>query len=323
MNESLAQLLLRLNEAGEPAILWGRQAKPYAGRAFDRLLVAGVLIEQAPATEWPVCADCECGLEVRLIEKIGDRVIASCPIDARSDDVLDKQDLRSFRIDQKRLVTEVAIASGFPMEPDEVLPGVWMLGTMSVGRVAFVAFGAASVESPGLFAALRAEARGAPVTLLAPALPFAVRKRFEEAGIHIAVLWDAIGNDGRASFALDLSRLVPRAGGGPRLVIAESIRRVTLDGIERSLAVQPFRLLCLLAERARAGGATVERRKIEAHIWGTAIGTREARDVVRELRDGLAKGSAGPEPIRALIESRRNPNGYRLALAPEDIELQP
>lgn len=45
MSESLATLLLRLSEAGEPAFLWSRQAKPYLGRAFDCLLTGGVLVE--------------------------------------------------------------------------------------------------------------------------------------------------------------------------------------------------------------------------------------------------------------------------------------
>ena len=42
MSESLSRLLLRLSEAGEPAVLWGRQASPYLGQDFERLLSSGV-----------------------------------------------------------------------------------------------------------------------------------------------------------------------------------------------------------------------------------------------------------------------------------------
>ena len=34
MTASLTALLLQLSESGDPAILWGRQAKPYFGKDF-------------------------------------------------------------------------------------------------------------------------------------------------------------------------------------------------------------------------------------------------------------------------------------------------
>ena len=76
MTESLHNLLLRLSEAGEPAILWGRLAKPFLGKEFDRLLHRGILIEELPADEWDVCSDCECGHDSRLIQKIEGRLIS-------------------------------------------------------------------------------------------------------------------------------------------------------------------------------------------------------------------------------------------------------
>lgn len=261
---------------------------------------------------------------MRPIEQIDGRPLAICPNDTRSDVVLDKDDLHSFQIDQGRLTQEIALASGFEAEPDEVVPGVWLLGPTSTGRAAFLTYSVAAAQQPGLLATLKTSAHRVPVTLLAPALPYSDRKRFDEACVHLVPLRETIGADGGSAFALDLSRLVPASGIAPRLVIGESIRQVTLDGVERTLSEQPFRLLCLLAAQAQKNGATVEIRDIEAHIWGTAVHriTRQARDVVRELRDCLVKGSADPKPIRALIESRRNPNGYRLALAPEDIDLR-
>ena len=124
MTESLARLLLRLSEAGEPAFLWGRQAKPYLDRDLERLLARGVLTEQAPADEWDVCADCECGLPVRPVQCINGDLIAACPLDNARDARLDAQDLRSFSINAAAIVDEIATASGFTEHPSEAIPGV-------------------------------------------------------------------------------------------------------------------------------------------------------------------------------------------------------
>ena len=119
MTETLAGLLLRLSEAGDPAVLWGQQAAGHAGPAFERLLARGVLIEQAPATEWDVCPACECGLEFRPIEQIEGRIVALCPTDRRSDVVLDSDDLRSFRISAAAIAGEIALVSGFADTPSQ------------------------------------------------------------------------------------------------------------------------------------------------------------------------------------------------------------
>lgn len=63
MTATLIDLLLRLSEAGGGARLWGAAARPHYGPAFDRLLAAGVLEERPPAEEWPVCDDCDCGID--------------------------------------------------------------------------------------------------------------------------------------------------------------------------------------------------------------------------------------------------------------------
>jgi len=325
MSENLAKLLLRLSEAGEPAVLWGRQAKPFLGRTFDGLLTARVLVEQMPATEWPVCAGCECELDARIIEMFDGRSIASCPNDAASDVVLDADDIRSFHIDQGRLVHGIALASGFKAEPHEVVPGVWSLGPTSTGRATFLAFMIAAAQQPGLLTILKASAQRAPITLLAPALPHGDRKRFDEADVHIVALQDAICIEAESEFAADLSRFEPGPAAAPRLVVIRSTQLVILDGVSRPLAEQPFQLLCLLAERARStGGAPVGTREIDGQIWGTSIHlvARQARDVVRELRDGLAEGSPDPKPVRDLIENRRS-RGYLLALTPEEIDIRP
>ena len=93
--------------------------------------------------------------------------------------------------------------------------------------------------------------------------------------------------------------------------------------LQRILSEQAFQLLVLLAEHALKSPAILENCQIEAHLWGTNIHriSSQVREPVRALRDALAADSANSEAVRTLIENRRNPNGYRLVLAPEDIEL--
>lgn len=323
MTESLSRLLLRLSEAGEPAILWGRQAASYSGREFERLLGRGVLVEEAPATQWDVCSICECGLEERPVEQIGGRLIAVCPLDRSVDVALDVEDLRSFRIDPFSLVRQIAAASGFEGEPAQAAPGVWRLGLSATNRATFLALSTHAVLQPGLLGALRQLNRASALTLIAPRLPPAEQARFAEADIFLVLARQCFTET--AGFALDLSKLEPPRKTAPRLVIRRADKFVALDGVEKRLPDQPFRLLVLLAEHALQTTAALDNREIEKQLWGSNIHliASQVREPVRDLRNALAAGSARPEEIRALIQNRRSPNGYRLALAPEDIQLIP
>ncbi len=103
MTDSLTALLLRRSEGGCPLLLGG-QAKSHFGRAFDRLLARRVLVELAPATEWPVCGTCECGMDARVIREINGELRALCFLDSACDAILIPDDLRAFRIDPEHLV---------------------------------------------------------------------------------------------------------------------------------------------------------------------------------------------------------------------------
>ncbi|MFN3351245.1 hypothetical protein [Pseudorhodoplanes sp.] len=322
MSESLETLLLRLSEAGEPATLWGRQAKPHFGSEFERLLARRILVEQAPATEWPVCASCECGIVARPIQAAGDRHIAPCPYDHRCDVSLDDDDLRSFRIDGAVLIKEIAAASGIGNEPEPTLPGVWHFGPFGSKRTIFGAFSISAATQPGLIVAMKALARGQPVTLVAPPLPTSERQHFRQAGIHLVAVGDAIGHNGSA-WALDPSRLVPEIVVAPRLVITRSAKFVSLDDIDYALSDQTFKLLCLLAARARSDQPFAATRDIEQEIWGSSLHrvSRSARDVVRELREALVAGASDRDAVRRLIENQRN-RGWRLTLVADAIDLR-
>ncbi|GAB4119071.1 MAG: hypothetical protein Kow00104_01270 [Rhodothalassiaceae bacterium] len=318
MNGTLAALLLRLSEAGAPALLWGRQAAPHMGRAFDRLLARGILIEQAPATEWELCPACDCGLEARPIRKIDSRHIAACPLDRGGDIVLDDDDLRSFRIEPAALVREIAAVSGFGAAPSEVAPGVWHLG-MSASRTVFLAISETALAQPGLIATLRMVERSAPITVIAPTPPASERTRFAEADILHVDVGACIGED----FVLDPARLEPPHAFAPRLVIGRAARSVILDGVSYALSDQTFELLALLAERVSSADPHASPRDIEERIWGEGVYrlSRPARDVVRELRDALAANAADAQTARRLIENRRN-RGWRLMLAAAEIDLR-
>lgn len=324
MTETLARLLLRQSEAGEPALLWGRQAVPFHGQEFDRLLSRGVLIEEAPATDWAPCRDCECGLDSRPIQDIGGRLVASCPVDCSGDTVLSADDLRSFRIDPAALVGEIAAASGFSDRPSDITPGVWHLGLTAMNRAVFFALARDSVLQPGLIGTLRLVDRSSPITMIVPALAAADQSRFAEAGVFLVASGTCVGADGGASFKIDPARLEPRPCLAPRLVIHRAAKSVELDGVACALSDQTFALLVLLAERLSTKNPFVSAWDIEARIWGTSVHmvTREARDVIRELRAMLSAGAADPTTARRLIENKRI-RGWRLRLDAGDIAFRP
>jgi hypothetical protein len=110
-----------------------------------------------------------------------------------------------------------------------------------------------------------------------------------------------------------------------RLRIKRPQLRVFVDGEERPIPEQPFKLLCLLAERAIFDGGYVANREIDAHLWGKGIRQlfRPTSDVIRELRDAYAGTTKGKDrdEARMTIEGRRN-QGYRLRLSAEEIALE-
>ncbi len=313
MTETLAGVLTRLSEVDGAATLWGRQARPFYGPLFDRLLSRGVLVENAPDTTWPVCPDCECGLDERPIEVTGDCHVAICPIDRRADRILEPDDLRSFSIDRDALVREIARASGFG-EPSAVTEGLWVLGRLETGRVVFIALSRTTPLREELPARLAEVARGARCIVLGPQLATDAVMRFADRGMDFIPIRMALLGDERR-LHLDPAALEPRAT-LPRLQIDRAARRVSVDGRVVHTSEQQFSLLSLLAESASTSGAPVSNRSIEDHLWGTAVSrvAIQAKEPIRSLRKAL--GAAID------IQNTRNPNGYRLVLDPSDIVIR-
>lgn len=325
MSETLARLLLRLSEAGEPATLWGREAAPYLGQEFERLVDRGVLIEQAQADEWDVCPTCDCGLDVRPIQAVNGHAVAVCPVDFRHDRILEPCDLQSFRVIPSALVRQIALASGFSNEPEEILPGLWHIGQTKDNHELFMAVTRATTQQPGVIAKLRILHPSAQVVMIAPLRSVSERVVFTEVGMQVIGIEECIGGGTRDAFAIDLTTLDASQVVVPRLVIQRAAKTVSLDGHVKALSNQAFQLLLLLAEHALRSPAVLENRVIEAHLWGSNIHkiTSQVREPVRALRDALATDSSDSEAVRALIENRHNPHGYRLTLSSDEIEIAP
>ncbi|MBI2717211.1 MAG: winged helix-turn-helix domain-containing protein [Rhizobiales bacterium] len=319
MTDSLPRLLLQLSEAGEPAILGGRQAKPHFSPAFDRLLQRGILIEEAPVTEWSVCPDCECGLDWRPIEQFNGRHIALCPIDQRSNLVLDADDLRSFRVDPAALVREIAAVSGFGTMSSEVARAVWHLGTAPNRRAVFLALTRSAVLETGLLPLVRSIAQASPVTFLTPELSAADRAQLLSAGLHVASTVDFLSAKGVA-FALCLDQPIPASVVEPTLILNKGKLAMTFNGHDAPLPQRAFDLLWLLAEAIVSGGGMVSRPQIEQHLWGKQVVSKTAAaDAIRDLRARLA-ATPGEKKRGSLIETR-NRQGYILQLPANAIQI--
>lgn len=321
MTESLTQLLLRRSEGGEPAILWGREAKPFLGPEFDRLIARGILSARAPAEVWQVCGACDCDLDFRPIEMIQGRPVAVCPRDRGSDLTLEAEDLQGYTIEPLSLIRQISAASGFTEEPSPVARGVWGLGFLTGGRVIFLALSDLATDQPGLIHALKAIAKSAPISLISPKMTMNRISAFGAAGVDVLSIMDVLAPSGTAAmFALDMAKLTPASALAPVLSLFRPRLVAHLRGYDIQLPPRSFELLWLLAETVDRGGGIVTRRQIERRLWGgQAVAKAAAADAIRDLREQLAtlpKVAGGEE----LIETRHG-QGYLLTLGPDSLKL--
>ena len=318
MTETLAAFLWRLSEGGVPAVLPGNLAKDHFGPAFDTFLGCRIIVEKAPITEWSTCDSCECSLGQRPIQAVGRRLVATCPMDAARDTLLDAGDTRQFDIDIGRLIAETAAQSGFK-SPEMVTDAVWHLSAMASGAL-FAIPSIAGWRMPGLMQNLRAWARGSPMLVVGAPCPESERQRISEAGVHWLAAQDVLPlSDPKRPLALDLNRLRLSIAADPRLVLNKAEQSVTIDGNVCKLSPQLFSLLEVLAESASSDGRVVLRRDIEERLWGnraprkTSIG-----EAIRSLKDLLdrCRQKKTPELI-----TNRHAQGYQLELPATAIRI--
>lgn len=315
MTETILRLLTRLSEAGEDAILPGELAAPFFGPAFDRLLAKRVLIEQAPLADWEVCDVCECGLPCRPIRKAGDGYRVECPLDRRHDVDLTEDDLRVFRIGGGALASVIGTAAGFGTAPKLAAEKVWWLGDTPSGRAVFLALEPAALTCDGIIATLRQAAQGPDITILAPELPAEAARRHQDAGFHLvetlAVLMPA--SDGLGA-AIDVAALAP-------IPLAEvlHVRRTTAEVQWRGRSVILSRQIFPVFERLLEKAMSRDQVASGAHVEGTTA--REAKDLIRELRDALKAAGFTDAESKALIMTVRG-RGYRLGVVAADIVVE-
>lgn len=312
MTETILRLLTRLSEAGDDAILPGELAAPFFGPVFDRLLAKRVLVEQAPLADWDVCDACECGLPCRSIRKAGDGYRAECPLDRRQDIDLTEDDVRVFRIGGDALASVIGAAAGFRAAPKRAAANFWRLGDTPTGRPVFLSLEPAAMTGDGIIVSLRQAAQGSDVTILAPQLPEEIVRRHQDAGFHLvetlAVLIPA--SDG-LGVAIDVAALAP-VPLAPVLRVRRATAEVQWDGRSVILSRQIFPVFERLLEKAMSRDQVAS----GAHVEGTTA--REAKDLIRELRDAFKAAGFTDAESKALIATVRN-RGYRLGVQAAEI----
>ena len=315
MTETILRLLTRLSEDGEDAILPGDLAAPFFGPVFERLLAKRVLVEQAPLSDWEVCGACECGLPCRPIRGAGNAFRAECPLDCRQDVELTSDDLRVFRIGAVALASVIGAAAGFGAAPRPVTGKVWRLGDSPSGRVVFLALDPAALVGDGIIATLRQAEQGADFTILAPKLPPEAALRLDEAGFHLietlAVLMPASNSLG---VAIDAAALAP-VPLAPVLRVRRATAEFQWDGRSVILSRQIFPVFERLLEKAMSRDQVASQFQIE----GTTA--REAKDLIRELRDAFKAAGLTDAESKALIVTVRG-RGYRLGVAAANIVIE-
>lgn len=319
----LIWLWKRLSNGGAEASVSGRALRRFPAREIEGLLRARVLIEQRKADSWSVCTRCDCGLDARPIREVGGQIRACCPHDAAEDLVLDDDDIKRFSISADRLAGAIAASGGLSGDVVRIGDGIWFIGNTPTGR-AVVLCSDTDLLDPSTILAIKTAAAAENVSVLTAMIAPPDILRLRAAGLDLMPLGETMTphDDGHDQLVPD--RLAPSKG-APRLVIDRVAREVELDGQKKALSAQSFDLLVILAAAAVESPAIVENRKIEEQLWGSGLHriSSEVREPIRTLRNTLAKDSREPERIRELIENRRNPNGYRLAISPADIKLIP
>lgn len=315
MTETILRLLTRLSEAGDDAILPGELAAPSFGPGFDRLLAKRVLVEQAPLSDWDVCDACECGLPCRPIRRAGDGYRAECPLDRRQDIEFTEDDLRVFRIGSETLASVIGSAAGFRAAPKLAAEKVWRLGDTSSGRAVFLALEPAALTGDGIAASLRQAAQGSNITILAPELPAEAARRHYDAGFQLIETLKVLKPASNVlGAAIDDAALVP-VPLAPVLRVRRATAEVQWNGRSVILSRQIFPVFERLLEKALSRDQVAS----GSHVEGTTA--REAKDLIRELRDAFKAAGFTDTESKALIETVRG-RGYRLGVPATEIVIE-
>ncbi len=310
----ITTLLKLLSEAGDEAVLSGSAARPYFGPVLDRLLKARVLVEQAPLEDWDLCNGCQCGLLARPVRPHGDRFRAECPLDANRDVVLERDDLRVFEIGAAVLMGEIATAAGFDQPPVEIIKGLWCLGETRSGRGIYYGLNLASLNRSSLIAVIRQSNKAGQATIITQNASPATKQWLQEAGIDHANVGDVIKPaENRLGFVFDHQAL-DAATGAPELIVQIKAAQIEWQGRSATFSHQIFPVFQRLLEKVGS------RDPIASGPYLEDTTGREAKDLIRELRDQMKTAGFSDAESKSLIKTARN-RGYFLGVDTESISV--
>lgn len=310
----ITTLLKLLNDTGDAAVLSGPVARPYFGPVFDRLVKARVLVEQAPLEDWDLCKGCECGLLARPVRPYGDRFRADCPLDASRDVVLDRDDLRVFEIGVAALMDEIATTAGFDQPPVEIIKGVWCLGETRSGRGIYYGLNLASSDRSSLIAIIRQSSKTGRATIITPNASPAAKQWMQEAGIDHVNASDVVKPaENRLGFAFDHQALGTTTGAA-ELVVRLEAAQIEWQGRSVVFSHQIFPVFLRLLQKAQS------RDQIASGPFLEDTTGREAKDLIRELRDQIKAAGCTDAECKSLVKTARS-RGYFLGVAAESISV--
>lgn len=331
MNDSLAKLLLRRSAAGPEPILSGRDAAPFLGPAFARLLAKGILTELPPASSWSPCAGCGCGFGERRIVEIDGRLVAECPDDANADTLLDAGDLRSFSIAVDRLVAVLAAGTSWPDPPERLGVGVWRLGDLADGRAVVLVVDPLAFQPSVLLPVLRAAPPPPSTTLLVPpGVDADTRRPLLDMRYHLVGLLDALHP---TDLSLQRDRLAPSATGAPAtdaggMLLAINVLGVTASFVGAQLRLRPrdFDVLAVLAREAADGQALAQQDDLLRALSGgedraEPIAVEQLEKSISRIREALCSAAELPRQQGRDLIVNVTRRGYRLSSPPIRVVL--
>ena len=314
MTETILQLLTRLSEAGDDAILSGSVAESHYGSEFDRLLRKRVLVEAAPISEWDVCDRCECGVISRPIRQNGDQYQADCPLDPREDVVLSAEDIRAFRINLNGLAGEISTEVALRGQAEVVAGGLWNLGETEAGRSVFLIFQTSVLTLDGLVPIIRRLSGSSPATLVAPRPPAEFAAYLIDAGIHVIGFETVLAPPPSGSPASQGSSVLDPPSEEAELVVHVQSGAIEWRNCVISFPHQLFPSLRRLVDKALSRDSLASKAFLEDTTG------RAASDLVREMRDKIVEGGFSQAEAKELIRTVHG-RGYRLQIDPSRITI--
>lgn len=322
----LAWLWTRLSEDGPETTISGRALKRFPKREVERLLKARVLVEQRKVDTWSVCAHCDCGLDARPVEKLGNLFRACCPHDAVEDLILEEQDLERFSVAPEKLAARIAASGGLTGRTAQIVDGIWAIGTAPSGVVIVLCQDTSLVDAVGTVLSIKAAVDGAPVVLIAADFGAASLVRIHESSLSSALISDVLVSDATGTDRLELGQLadVARAlapgaaavlAPEARLRIFRTRRTLRLDGRDIVLSLTGFDAFCGAAEKVVAGEVMLTYQELH-----TLTNRASHRDVINEIRDQFQKHGLSREQAFGLVKIIHG-RGMTIGLSAHDIDV--